>query len=186
MKKLEKTLIVLLLVPILSYGQIIKKTDDSLLIQCGDCVKFLKDTLVAKHCFDSLRLRHGYWQEEIMEGEELLTFDEISPEILLTEGFRSGFYNHGKKEGIWEIYVKKEIVAHMLYENDTLLFQVTYKSKQIKSIVRTRIIERICNNTGNRILIRRFKSDAFYFWKRGKLRYLRHLAPDGVLIERYL
>jgi hypothetical protein len=69
-----------------------------------------------------------------------------------------------------------------MYKNDTILYQICYKNKKIKSIIKPLIIKRP-NNVNHYGTIH--FNDVIFFDKKGRIKYIRYLTQDGMIEERY-
>lgn len=137
MKKITLTLLISLFISY-SYCQVVDKYES--IYKCG---------------FDSLNNKQGSWVEDaqiniyvLKKNHPLIYFDGYAKE--------KGYYRNNKKEGMWTVYsINNEnknidfncVLAHRLYKDDTLLFEIQYIKNKICSIISNYFIDNKKNIT---------------------------------------
>ena len=132
--------------------------------------------------YDSLGRKQGYWEEYLFIGDYLLFYNDSI--IALEKVFAQGFYIDDFKEGLWNIYdikdyEKRKILAHIYFEKNVMIFQLTYINNNLHQFTRIGYTYRPSNVNNNGDV---FGLDILiYDDDRGIVR--KSYSPDGVLNE---
>lgn len=128
---------------------------------------------------DSTGKRQGNW----CLSADFILYELYPKETLVeTKGTEIGFYVDDNKEGIWDIYGEKgNLIAQRLYQNDSILYEIHYKNKQITAIIKWAEYSRP-NNQG--IVSRSYMREIIRFDKKGRIQKREFIAPDGIPEKR--
>ena len=124
-----------------------------------------------------------------LKAEIVLITDGLYENMQLLDSniYEEGFYIDNKKEGLWEVItfkkrrfkkeVKQIILAHRLYVDDSIMFEIQYNNKKVKNIVDLKMIYR-----KNSIYPYSFRyKSIIVFDNKGRLKYMQYVSPDNRL-----
>lgn len=132
--------------------------------------------------YDSLGRKQGFWNEKIYFDDYLLFYEDS---VTSFNAMTNGFYVDDKKVGIWDVFLyeaeEKVIYANIYYDNDIMIYQITYSNSKIVQFTKVGYKQRQYNTGSSGII---YVLNRVVFNNDGKIKFKESYAPDGVF-EKY-
>jgi len=131
--------------------------------------------------YDKLGRKSGEW-EEICGFKCPLFFKDST--VIIESSFGIGYYVDGLKQGMWDVYDKKDydtrkLIAQIFFDKGMIVFQLTYIDNSFDNFTRIGDAEKPTNYGPMGVFI---SLDKIYFDENNNL-YRESYSPNGVLLK---